>query len=585
MIPTTQVAGREKFLVLSFATAEQRKEIYRIRHKVYAEELSQYPVNDKGVLKTDLDKYNVYITAVVEGELVGFISITPPGYRYSVHRYLDHDQFADLFSESLHEIRLLTVIDKNRSSRIFFFLAWAAVKWIQSQGGDQIVAIGRDILIPMYQKAGFIPQDHTIKSGAINYELLRTSVDRMLEWMGRYYRIIGNYKPGITWDLPGTLAINDGTDEQCLSCFHGGRFLNNGDTLLRDPSTLNSVVTADVLDAWFDPAPAVLDFIGEHMAKIIKTSPPVNPSIVENDIARSRGIEPRSVMAGSGSSDLIFLALPRFLNSESRVLVLDPAYGEYIYILEEVIGCNVDRYYLQEEQAFAADPEVLSGFVSTGYDAVILVNPNNPTGNLLERNTLLKIIENAPEQTLFWIDETYIDYIGKEHSLESSAQSRNNVVICKSLSKVFAFSGIRAGYLVSAPALLDELRPAAPPWSLSYPASVAVIQALASEPWYRERYIETEKMREDLILRIEEMESITVIAGMANFVLCRLTDPNLTSVTVCDRAAEHGVHLRDVTNMGAAFRSRYIRIAVKSSRENDRIIEALKYAVDLPSGV
>src|SRR5947207_13090547 len=95
---------------IALATEHQRRMIYQVRHDIYAAELAQHPRNNRGRLSDPLDAFNVYLTATVGDELVGFISVTPPGRgAYSIDKYVQRDQLPFLFDDTLYEVRLLTV--------------------------------------------------------------------------------------------------------------------------------------------------------------------------------------------------------------------------------------------------------------------------------------------------------------------------------------------------------------------------------------------------------------------------------------------------------------------------------------------
>src|SRR6059058_1284722 len=97
-------------VTIALVTDKERRIIYQVRHNIYAGELAQHPENARGQLSDALDGFNVYLTASVGNELVGFISITPPATgSYSIDKYLARDQLAFAFDANLHEVRLLTV--------------------------------------------------------------------------------------------------------------------------------------------------------------------------------------------------------------------------------------------------------------------------------------------------------------------------------------------------------------------------------------------------------------------------------------------------------------------------------------------
>src|SRR5688500_717294 len=145
-------------------------------------------------------------------------------------------------------------------------------------------------------------------------------------------------------------------------------------------------------------------------------------------IARVRGVKGECILPGAGSSDLIYLALRQWLNSFSRVLILDPTYGEYAHLLEQVIGSKPDRLILSRNDGYQLNLANLEECLNKSYDLIILVNPNSPTGRYVPRSDLEYLLGGVPTSTRIWIDETYIEHVGTNQSLETFAVGKENVV-------------------------------------------------------------------------------------------------------------------------------------------------------------
>src|SRR5207302_11045047 len=150
-----------------------------------------------------------------------------------------------------------------------------------------------------------------------------------------------------------------------------------------------------------------------------------------------------------------------------------------------------------------------------------LVNPNSPTGQHVPRSKLESVLASAPLRTRIWIDETYVDYAGAAESLEQLAARSENVVVCKSMSKVYALSGARVAYLCAGAHNLEALRAITPPWVVSLPAQVAAVKALEDPKYYARRYQETHEFRDALAADLAAL-GMQIIPGIANFLLMRL---------------------------------------------------------------
>jgi histidinol-phosphate/aromatic aminotransferase/cobyric acid decarboxylase-like protein len=362
------------------------------------------------------------------------------------------------------------------------------------------------------------------------------------------------------------------------TAFHGGAFFDAIGVEFDELSRRHDVISADVLDAWFDPAPAVAGALHDALAWSIRTSPPTHADGMQRVIARMRGIDERSILAGAGSSDLIFLALRHWLTRDSRVFVLDPMYGEYAHVLEQVIGCRVDRLPLARSSQYDVDLEQLGECLKRGYDAAFVVNPNSPTGRHVPRRALENVIRAAPSRTLLWVDETYVDYAGRGESLETFAAASDNVIVCKSMSKAYALSGVRAAYLCGPVTLVDELRGISPPWSVSLHAQIAACAAVRSVDYYERRWRETHVLREELASWLCEL-GWDVVAGCANFLLCHLPVDGPPAAALIAECRRRNLFLRDVSSMGHVFDAHALRIAVKDAQTNARMVDIVREVV------
>lgn len=381
--------------------------------------------------------------------------------------------------------------------------------------------------------------------------------------------------------------MSRGVGRQTPVCYHGGAFFEAVGEEFDALERLSTVISADVLDAWFPPAPNVVEAIQHHLPLLLRTSPPTSCAGLVRAIARARGVEPANILAGGGSSDLIFLALTRWLKPSSRVLILDPMYGEYAHVLEQVVGCRVDRLALSRADGYVMDPIRLADRLrATRYDLAIIVNPNSPTGRHVSRTALEDALDVVPEHTRIWVDETYVDFVGRQESLESFAAARDNVVVCKSMSKAYALSGARVGYLCASPSTIDALRGYNPPWAVGLIGQVAAVAALANADYYESQWQSTHRLRRELARGLSRL-GIHVVPSVANFALCHLPADGPDATEVVGAARERGLFLREGGCMGRLLGPHAFRIAVKDSETNARMLQILAGIMQRrgPSGV
>lgn len=363
--------------------------------------------------------------------------------------------------------------------------------------------------------------------------------------------------------------------------FHGGAFFEAIGDDFRDLGRRHRVVNADVLDAWFAPTSAAIASLHEHLEWLMRTSPPTHAEGLLRAIASSRGVPIDSLVVGAGSSALIFAAFRSWLSPESRALILDPSYGEYSHVLEQVIGCHVDRHVLSRAQDYAVDLEALAKQVATGYDLLVIVNPNNPTGRHIPRSDLEQFLLRVPQRTRVWVDEAYIDYVDSGESVEAFAAHADRVVVCKSMSKGYGLSGLRVGYLCTGADTAAQLRRGIPPWAVSLPAQVAAVSALRDSSYYASCYEQTRALRDEMFADLLAL-GVSPVPGVANFLLFHLPQWSAEAEVVAARTRELGVFVRVAGRTSETIGSRALRTAVKDRGTNRVIINALREAIGTP---
>ncbi|BBC36609.1 Aminotransferase [Streptomyces graminofaciens] len=566
-------------LQLRVATPEDLEWIHELRHQVYAEELGQHALDPSGRLHDGLDGDNVYLVAARGTTRIGFVSLTPPWLgRYALDKYLTRDELPLLTEGGLFEVRILTVEPRWRASAAAPLLMYAALRWIAARGGRRVVAMGRTELLNMYLAAGLRPVGRTVHSGALTFEVLTGSVAELTKVaMDRYRTTLERLRSEVDWRLDVAFAPRpDG-------CEHGGASFTAIGTDFRSLDRRLQVVAADVLDAWFPPAPGVRAALTEDPAWAARTSPPTGAEGLVAEISAARGLPAETLAVGAGSSDLIFRAFGQWLTPESRVLLMDPGYGEYAHVTERVIGCRVDRFPLRREDGWRIDPARLSAAVgSDRYDLVVVVNPNNPTGRHAPAAELRSLIAAAPPRTRWWIDEAYLGYVDLSESLADLAAMDPRVVACTSLSKMYALSGMRAAYLVAEPTTAAQLRRHTPPWPVSLPAQLAAVAALRDPAYYSDCWLRTHALRRQLAADLAVLdEAVVVEEGVANFLTVTLPSGGPSAAQLVNECRRHDVYLRDLSPLSSEYQGRTVRIAVRDTAENARIVAACQAALDV----
>jgi histidinol-phosphate/aromatic aminotransferase/cobyric acid decarboxylase-like protein len=169
--------------------------------------------------------------------------------------------------------------------------------------------------------------------------------------------------------------------------------------------------------------------------------------------------------------------------------------------------------------------------------------------------------------------------VGPDESLERFATASENAIVCKTMSKVYALSGMRVAYLCGPLRQLSDLVPITPPWAVSLPAQVAAVKALGDSAYYQERYRETRKLRQQLTEGLRGIGIHEIVPGQANFVMFHLEPDQPPAAAVLSEARRRGIFLRDASSMGCEVGQRALRLTVKDEEANKRILATLESAV------
>lgn len=358
--------------------------------------------------------------------------------------------------------------------------------------------------------------------------------------------------------------------------FHGGAFFEAIGVTFDDLRRRNDIVNADVLDAWYDPSPRVVDTIHEHLAWLMKTSPPLYSEGLRTVIGQVRKLPVENIIVGAGTTALMYQAIPKLVSRQSKVVILDPMYGEYAHICENVVGAQVVRHDCLESDGFKPGFDRLVKDCKDA-DLLIMVNPNSPTGAALDGPELKKILDGLSEQTKVWIDETYIDFDPELVSAESLIPEDPRIIVSKSLSKYYALSGLRVGYLAGPSSLIAAMEPESTPWSVGLIAQVAAVEALRDPSYYAFVTAETARLRRVLGGAFSTIEEVKVFPSVTNFLMIELF--GVDAETVVQKARKEGVYLRNCDTLSHRFQGRFIRTAVKDAASNARIVQAIAEAV------
>lgn len=301
------------------------------------------------------------------------------------------------------------------------------------------------------------------------------------------------------------------------------------------------------------------DFVGSAvkgaMAEI-NMYPDTESTELRGRIAKKFGCEEEEILVGAGVSELIQLVALSFI--KNRALIPKHTYGEYEAVVR-VMDAEIKRIEMPTLK-------IHSGLIVEQLkedDVIFLCNPNNPTGEYLGKKEIEGIIEKAETvDALLVIDEAYVDFVKSAFPSHDLISSTQNLIILKSLTKSYAIPGVRIGYAISSPGVINEMRKVKSPWSVSVFAQKIGLAAIEDENFLKHTKEKIERSKR----RIEKELNVS---SDANFYILDVKDAKEAKRALLN----HGLLVRDCTSFGLPS---HIRFSVKKEEENERLIDALQ---------
>ncbi|MGQ1891927.1 threonine-phosphate decarboxylase [Thermophagus sp. OGC60D27] len=305
-------------------------------------------------------------------------------------------------------------------------------------------------------------------------------------------------------------------------------------------------------------SPALKEHLKGCMEKIEHYPSPMAEDWVEM-IAQSMALSSENVLATNGAVEAIYLIAELFAAKKSWIFY--PSFSEYEGACVR-FNHSVEYYHH-------------SAFSQVDYSAADLVwfcNPNNPDGAIYDTGILSQKIEAYPN-TLFVVDEAYVDFTDEVCSLVSCLPKASNLMVIKSMTKRFAIPGLRLGFLMANKNIIEALKQRVMPWRLNALAIEAGKFCLTqnADDGFNIKTLLQESQR--VQNSIHRLKGFRVHWSSTTFFL--VEGPVEASILKNRLAEEHGILIRDASNF-RGLGDRFFRVSVRSEEENNYLIRALE---------
>jgi histidinol-phosphate aminotransferase len=312
------------------------------------------------------------------------------------------------------------------------------------------------------------------------------------------------------------------------------------------------------------PSPKAIAAIGAALADLHRY-PDGDCFYLKRAVAQKYGVSPEALIFGNGSNEIIELAVRTFLQQGETAVMSEHAFAIYRLVVQAAGG----KSHEVPMRNFTHDIEAIAEAVTPSTRMVFLANPNNPTGTIFRRREFQDLLAAVPPEVIIVMDEAYFEFVDDPEypdSLMWHAKDRLLITL-RTFSKIYGLAGLRLGFGVAQPELVELMNRVRQPFNVSSLAQAAALGALEDEAHVeRTRQCNREGMR---YLRAQcERLGLEYVPSEANFLLLRVGN----GARVYEALLRAGVIVRP---MGVYGFPEHVRVTVGTAAENERCVRAL----------
>jgi histidinol-phosphate aminotransferase len=321
------------------------------------------------------------------------------------------------------------------------------------------------------------------------------------------------------------------------------------------------------------PSPKALDAATKYLAQSHRY-PDAGGFELREKLARRHNIEMDHIVLGAGSTELIQLLCHIYMGPGGTGLTSE---GSFIVFSLSVRATGAELV-LVPLRDYAFDLDALAARVDPSTRAVYLANPNNPTGTLFTADEFDRFLAKLPSKLLVILDEAYSDYVERPDYSRAFdlVRAGRYLIVLRTFSKVYGLAGLRIGYGIGHPEIIDALNKIRSPFNVSNVAQVAALAALDDGEHVRRS---VESNRHGLAFLCQELPAlgIKVVPSAANFLYI---EPGRDPRQMYEDLLQMGVIVRPLGFMGMPAG---LRVSVGTDVENHRVVDAFATLLAAPS--
>lgn len=281
----------------------------------------------------------------------------------------------------------------------------------------------------------------------------------------------------------------------------------------------------------------------------------------------------QNMLIGNGAAEMI----PGLMNAlKGTIAVIHPTFNEYPERIEanRLVSLSVDNDNFSYDESFIINN-------ASGFDNLVLINPDNPSGNFIKPKGVYKILDHfkANNKTLV-LDESFVDFSseGEANTFinQKIINQYPNLVIIKSISKSYGVPGLRLGLMVSSnEELVETVSKSLAIWNINSFGEffLQIIDKYKRD--YKKACVQIAKERDRFYGELNQLPNLTIFPSQANYFLCQLTGEINANYITTSLLEQHDILIKDLTGKKGFEKGQFVRIAVRDYNDNNRLLKAL----------
>jgi histidinol-phosphate aminotransferase len=319
----------------------------------------------------------------------------------------------------------------------------------------------------------------------------------------------------------------------------------------------------------YPPLPGVLK-TAVAAAEEVNRYPDFGSAALIDELASFLGVPAERIAVGTGSVGVLQQLLQATSGPGDEVVYAWRSFEAYP-ILTQIAGATPVQVPLKADETH--DLDAMADAITERTSLVLVCNPNNPTGAVVERAQLERFLDRVPENVLVVLDEAYVEFVRDEAYPDGVALSleRSNVCVLRTFSKAYGLAGLRIGYAVAPEPVATALRACAVPFGVNLVAQAAAVESLRAQDALMDRVEELVRERDRVFAELRALDlparhGVALHPSQANFYWLRLGERSVAFAAACEAA---GVTVRPYPPDG-------VRVTIGEKEANDRVLEILR---------